>query len=56
VLKALRTRGVNIVAIHNHMEGDSPKAIFLPYWGRGSAEALARGVKTALDAQKAATN
>ena len=51
VLKALRAAGINIVAIHNHMEGESPKAIFLHYWGWGTAADLARGVKSALDAQ-----
>jgi hypothetical protein len=51
VLKALRAGGINVVAIHNHMEGESPKAIFLHYWGVGPAAELARGVKTALDAQ-----
>jgi hypothetical protein len=52
VLKALRANDINVVAIHNHMEGDSPKAIFLHYWGIGPAEKLAKGVKAALDTQK----
>ncbi len=51
VLKALRAVGINVVAIHNHMEGESPKAIFLHYWKAGRAEDLARGVRAALDAQ-----
>jgi hypothetical protein len=51
VLKALRAAGINVVAIHNHMEGESPKAIFLHYWGVGPARDLAGGVKAALDAQ-----
>lgn len=52
VLKALRKAGVNIVAIHNHMEFESPRILFLHYWGRGSATDLARALKAALDAQK----
>lgn len=51
VLRALRKANVNIVAIHSHMEGESPKAIFLHYWGIGPAEELARAVKSGLDAQ-----
>ena len=51
VLKTLRKNHITIVAIHNHMEGDNPKAIFLHYWGAGRAENLAKGVKSALDAQ-----
>ena len=54
VLKALRRGNINVVAIHNHMEGESPKAIFLHYWGKGAAKDLARGVRLAIDAQAAA--
>jgi hypothetical protein len=52
VLKALRKAGIDIVAIHHHMASETPRFLFLHYWGRGRAEALARGVKTALDTQK----
>jgi len=51
-LKALRKHEINIVAIHNHMEDENPRVIFLHYWGVGPAESLARGVRAALDAQK----
>ena len=54
VLHALRAAGINVVAIHSHMEGETPAAIFLHYWGKGSADGLARGVKTALEAQSKA--
>jgi Domain of Unknown Function (DUF1259) len=49
VLKALRAGGIHIVAIHNHMTGEEPRILFLHYWGVGPAEALARGVRGALD-------
>jgi hypothetical protein len=52
-LKALRKAGINIVAIHNHMEDESPRVIFLHYWGVGPASDLAKGVKAALAAQAA---
>lgn len=52
VLKALRGAGINIVAIHNHMAGERPQYVFLHYWGKGSAAALARGLKAALDTQR----
>lgn len=51
VLRVLRAHQIRIVAIHSHMEGESPHVIFLHYWGRGPAVELAKGVKTALDAQ-----
>jgi uncharacterized protein DUF1259 len=49
VLKALRGAGINIVAIHQHMIGETPRIIFLHYWGVGSTESLAKGLRTALD-------
>lgn len=52
VLKSLRQSGLNIVAIHHHMVGEQPRTIFLHYWGRGSAGALAEAVKHALDKTK----
>ncbi len=51
VLKALRGANINIVAIHNHMTGESPRYVFLHYWGVGPVENLARGLKAALDSQ-----
>ncbi len=53
VLKALRGAGISIVAIHNHMVTESPRIMFLHYWGIGSTEQLARGLRTALDTQHA---
>jgi hypothetical protein len=49
VLKALRSAGINIVAIHHHMTGSAPVVIFLHYYGTGPAATLARGVRAALD-------
>lgn len=49
VLKALRAGQINIVAIHQHMTGESPRILFLHYWGRGKAAALALTIKQALD-------
>jgi hypothetical protein len=49
VLKALRSNGLDVVAIHHHMTSDRPMVIFLHYWGTGPAEKLAAGFKAALD-------
>ena len=51
VLKALRSGGINIVAIHHHMIGESPRTVFLHYWGVGPTRELAQGLKAALDTQ-----
>lgn len=48
VLKALRKAGINVVAIHHHMTGESPRTLFLHYWGRGPAQALAKSLRGAL--------
>ncbi len=49
VLKALRSNGLEVVAIHHHMTGTSPIIIFLHYWGKGPADKLAAGFKAALE-------
>src|SRR5215213_3093838 len=49
VLKALRANGINVVAIHHHMIGTQPNITFLHYWGKGSAQKLATGVRAAVD-------
>jgi len=52
VLKALRGGGIDVVAIHNHMTGESPRILFLHFWGVGRTEELARTLKAALDRTK----
>lgn len=52
VLKTMRDSGINIVAIHQHMTQESPRIMFLHYWGKGKAIDLARAVKKAVDTQK----
>jgi hypothetical protein len=51
VLKTLRHNGINIIAIHQHMTGETPRMMFLHYYGRGKALALAQAVKAAIDTQ-----
>jgi hypothetical protein len=52
VLKTLHRGDIHVVAIHQHMSGESPRIVFLHYWGVGPAEALARGLRAALDQTK----
>ena len=49
VLKALRAGSINVVAIHHHMTGETPRILFVHYWGRGKAEDLAGTIRKALD-------
>lgn len=52
VLKSLRKSGINVVAIHNHMETDNPKVFFLHYWGIGPSVELSKAIKSALELTK----
>src|SRR5262249_14369333 len=54
VLRALRKADIHIVALHNHMIGEQPAYYFTHFWGKGKVKDLARGIKSALDAQKKA--
>jgi len=54
VLRALRKGGLHVVALHNHMVGEQPAFYFTHFWGKGPARTLAEGLRSALDAQKAA--
>jgi hypothetical protein len=51
VLKTLRQHAINIVAIHSHMTDETPRILFLHYWGRGQAKDLAAALKAALATQ-----
>lgn len=49
VIKALRSNNLEVVALHHHMLGESPRTIFLHYYGRGEAAKLATGFRAALN-------
>jgi hypothetical protein len=55
VLRSLRAKGINIVALHNHMTGEQPAFYFTHFWGKGSPEELAKAFKAALDEQAKVT-
>ena len=49
VLKALRSNGIDVVAIHHHMTGTEPTVYFLHYWGRGPARSSPAAFRAAVD-------
>ena len=49
VIRALRRNNLEVVALHHHMLGESPRIIFLHYYGRGAATTLAQGFRAALN-------
>jgi hypothetical protein len=54
VLRALRKGDIHVVALHNHMVGEQPAFYFTHFWGKGPCPELAKAVRGALDAQRAA--
>lgn len=49
VAKALIQHGITVTAIHNHMLTDNPRLFMMHFWAVDDPEALARGLKAALD-------
>lgn len=49
VLRALRANGIQVTALHSHMLSESPRLLFMHFWGEGDALKLARGLRAALD-------
>jgi Domain of Unknown Function (DUF1259) len=56
VLHALRKADLHVVALHNHMIGEEPSFFFVHFWGKGSTDELAKGLKSALTAQASVKN
>ncbi len=52
VLRALRRAKIHIVALHNHMIGETPAYYFTHFWAKGPALEIARGFRAALEAQR----
>lgn len=50
VIHALRTHGIEVEAVHNHMLGDEPHMYFMHFWANDDAAKLAGGLRAALDA------
>ena len=49
VMKALRSSGIEVTALHSHMLGEQPTIYFMHFWGLGPATQLAAGLKAAVD-------
>jgi Domain of Unknown Function (DUF1259) len=49
VLKALRSNGIDVTALHSHMLMESPRLFFMHFWANDDALKLARGLRAALD-------
>ncbi|MET4385709.1 hypothetical protein ABIB73_001444 [Bradyrhizobium sp. F1.4.3] len=49
VIVALRTHGIEVTALHNHMLDEQPRLFFMHFWANDDAIKLAKGLRAALD-------
>src|SRR5258706_12766513 len=49
VVRALRSNGIEVTAIHSHMLTEEPRIFFLHFWADDDALKLARGLRAGLD-------
>jgi uncharacterized protein DUF1259 len=49
VIRALRSNGIEVTAVHSHMLEEQPRLFFLHFWANDNAEKLARGLRAAID-------
>jgi len=49
VIRALRSHDIEVTALHSHMLEESPRLLFVHFWGDGETGAVARGLRAALD-------
>src|SRR6266567_170906 len=49
VIKALRSNGIEVTALHSHMLTEQPRLFFMHFWANDDAVKLANGLRAALD-------
>ena len=52
VVRALQAGGLDVLAIHNHLIGESPQVVYLHFGGHGDAQQVAKALRSALDTTK----
>jgi hypothetical protein len=48
VMRALRSHGIDVTALHNHMLDDEPRMFFMHFWAHDDLPKLLVGLKAAL--------
>jgi len=48
VVRELRSRGLEVTALHSHMLAETPRLFFLHFWGLDTPEAIGAALKAAL--------
>ena len=54
LIRALRSKGVEITAVHNHMLREEPRLFFVHFWANDNPLTLAQALRSALDIVNAA--
>jgi hypothetical protein len=49
VIRAFRTNGIDVTAIHSHMLDEQPRLFFVHFWANDDALKLAKGLREAID-------
>jgi len=49
VVRALQAGGLNVLAVHNHLIGESPQVVYVHFGGHGEAQAVAKALRGALE-------
>src|SRR5262249_15455804 len=49
VIRALRSNGIEVTALHSHMLDEQPRLFFCHFWANDDAAKLAKGLRAALD-------
>jgi hypothetical protein len=56
VIKALRSGGIEVTALHSHMLDEQPRLFFMHFWANDDAIKLAKALRIALDGMANAKN
>jgi len=48
VIRELQAKGIRVTALHSHMLRESPRLLFMHFWGLGSPQTIAEGIRNAL--------
>jgi hypothetical protein len=56
VIRALRSNGIEVTAVHSHMLDEQPRLFFMHFWANDDAEKLAHGLRAALDETASVTS
>lgn len=49
VIRVLRSNGIEVTSLHNHLLADEPRFFFMHFWSNDDAVTLARALRVALD-------